>query len=77
MNEISITGRVNEQHLLSARVPDSFPPGPVTIVVTAAPSDSDIEDDWMMSIAHEWADDLNDARQDIYSLADGEPVNAT
>jgi hypothetical protein len=29
---------------------------------------------WMEWIAHEWADDLGDPRQDIYNLEDGEPT---
>ena len=29
----------------------------------------------MMGVAEEWAGDLGDARQDIYTLADGEPVH--
>jgi hypothetical protein len=30
---------------------------------------------WEQGVAKEWADDLADTRQDIYSLQDGQPVN--
>ena len=76
MNTVSITGRVDEQHVLSAQVPASIPPGPVTILIVPPTPRNDGDDDWMASVAHEWADELNDARQDIYTLADGEPVDA-
>jgi hypothetical protein len=29
---------------------------------------------WIDGIAREWADDLGDARQDIYTVEDGEPI---
>jgi hypothetical protein len=32
---------------------------------------------WMRALAQEWQDELADERQDIYSLEDGEPVDAT
>ena len=36
---------------------------------------SDVAGDaWMAGISEEWADDFSDPRQDIYTLADGEPV---
>jgi hypothetical protein len=30
---------------------------------------------WSHGVAKEWADDLGDSRQDIYTLEDGQPVN--
>ena len=35
----------------------------------------DAESDWAASISHEWAEELNDSREDIYSLTDGEPID--
>ena len=29
---------------------------------------------WTAGVAQEWADELSDPEQDIYTLADGEPV---
>jgi hypothetical protein len=76
-NSITITGQVSDQHLLSAQVPDSVPPGPVTIVILPASAHEDVEQRWMAGVAREWADELNDAQQDIYTLNDGDPVSAT
>ena len=30
---------------------------------------------WMTGISDQWAEELRDPRQDIYTLADGEPVD--
>ena len=69
-----MTGHVDEQHRLSAEVPASVPPGPVTVLIVPASQEDDAGDAWMAGISQEWADDLNDPCQDIYTLADGEPV---
>jgi hypothetical protein len=78
MGTIKLTGHVDEDHQLRAEVPESVSPGPVEVVVLL-PSDS--EDDtgaaWMAGIAHEWIAELSDPREDIYTLADGESVDAT
>ena len=77
MNSVLITGSVNDQHLLSAQVPSTIPPGPVTImIVPQDPSDANAVG-WMSGVAREWADELGDQRQDIYTLNDGEPVDAS
>jgi hypothetical protein len=73
MSEFKITGHVDERHMLSAQVPDSVPPGPVTVWIVPAPPD---EAEWMAGIAREWSDELSDERQDIYTLDDGEPLDA-
>lgn len=76
MSTRKITGHVNEQHVLSAQVPDSIPPGPVTIVIIPQAPPEDAPEAWAAGIAHEWADELSDTRQDIYTLDDGEPMDA-
>jgi hypothetical protein len=78
MGTIKLIGHVDEQRQLRAEVPDSVAPGPVEVVVLL-PSDS--EDDagaaWMAGVAREWATELSDPREDIYTMADGEPVDGT
>jgi hypothetical protein len=74
MNTIRLAGQVDDNHRLSAEVPDSVPPGPVTVLIVPAGEEDDAGHAWMTGIAQEWADDLKDPRQDIYTLADGEPV---
>jgi hypothetical protein len=77
MQTIKLMGHVDEHHRLSADAPALVPPGPVEIVVLLSPrpEEADAGAAWMAGVAREWAEDLGDARQDIYTLADGEPVN--
>jgi len=78
MLTLKIVGQVDESHQLSASLPDSIRPGQVEILVMIP---SDVEDEagtaWMRGVVHEWRDDLNDSREDIYTLADGEPVDGS
>jgi hypothetical protein len=74
MSDLTVTGHVDQNHQLSARVPDSVPPGPVTVSIVPAPQEDDAGDAWMAGVAYEWADELSDPREDIYTMADGEPI---
>ena len=73
MNAVRISGHVDGQHRLSAVVPDSIPPGPVTVLIVGHRDEDDASEAWMSGVAREWADELSDARQDIYTLSDGAP----
>ena len=75
MNTVRVTGHVDQTHRLSAEVPDSIPPGPVTVFVVPASQEDDAGHAWMTGVAKEWVGELSDVRQDIYTLADGEPVD--
>ena len=77
METVVVTGSVNDQHVLSANVPTSLPPGPVTIVVLPSSPEANLDREWIEGVAHEWADELSDPRQDIYTMDDGVSVNAT
>ena len=66
MNTVKIPGHVDENHQLTAEVPESVPAGPVTVLIVPA---SQEDDAWMAGVGREWADDLNDSRQDLYTLA--------
>ncbi len=76
MAAMKVFGQVDQSHRLSAIVPESIEPGPVEILVIRPERD---EDDagaaWAEGIAHEWQAELNDPREDLYTLADGEPVD--
>lgn len=76
MSTVKIRGHVDEQHMLSAQVPESVPPGPVSILIVPIPPLDDAEGRWTEGVADEWADELRDVRQDIYTLDDGEPMDA-
>ena len=60
MNTIKLSGQVDENHRLSAEVPDSIPPGPVTVLIVPVSQEDNAGDAWMTSIAREWSDDLTD-----------------
>ncbi|NUQ63511.1 MAG: hypothetical protein HUU20_13615 [Pirellulales bacterium] len=75
MNAVKIIGNVDENHQLLAQVPATIPPGPVTVLIVPMWQEDEAGDAWTEGIAHEWADELSDPRQDIYTLADGEPVH--
>ena len=76
MLTLKVIGEVDESHRLSADVPDSIRPGPVEIMVIVPVATED-EAQWVRGVAHEWRDELNDSREDIYTLADGEPVDGS
>lgn len=75
MNAVQISGHVDGQHRLSAVVPDSIPPGPVTVLIVPRSDEDDAGGEWMQGITREWANELGDTRQDIYTLSDGAPQN--
>ena len=76
MDSIPIQGHIDEQHRLTAIVPGTVAAGPVTIwIAPATQHEDDSGGQWMSGIAKQWAQELGDAREDIYTLADGEPVD--
>jgi hypothetical protein len=75
MDSIPIHGQIDDQHRLSAVVPGSVPPGPVTVWITPAIQEDDAGSAWTDGISQQWADELADSRQDIYDLSDGDPVD--
>ena len=74
MSIVRITATVDPSHRLFAQVPAEIPPGPVTVLIAPQRHEDDAGDAWAEAVARDWADDLNDPRQDLYTLADGEPV---
>ena len=75
MKAIELTGDIDEQHRLRARVPEDLPAGPVRLIVFL-PDEDETGGAWAQGISREWADELSDPRQDIYTLRDGQPINA-
>jgi hypothetical protein len=75
MKAIELMGNIDEQHNLRANVPTGLPAGPVRLIVLL-PDEDDIGAAWANGIAREWTDELRDARQDLYTLDDGQPANA-
>ena len=77
MSTVKVVGNVDEHLRLSAQVPASIRPGPVTILVFSASEEDREAEAWTAGVAQEWAEDLSDTGQDIYTLTDGEPVRET
>jgi hypothetical protein len=77
MNVVKVTGNVDKNHRLSAQVPATIPPGPVTVLIVPVMEQDETGDAWSAGIAREWADELSDPAQDIYTLADGESVQGS
>ena len=74
MDMVKLSGNVDENHRLSAQVPASISPGPVTVLVVPVSQEEHEASVWSAGVAREWADELRDTAQDIYTMADGEPV---
>ena len=74
MKAVELIGKVDEQHKLQVQVPETLPPGPVRIIVLI-PEEDEAGLAWMQGIAREWAAELSDPREDIYTLEDGKPVD--
>jgi hypothetical protein len=72
---IALVGEVDERHKLRADVPEEVPTGQVRLIVLL-PDEDEAGARWAQGIAREWRDELADPRQDIYTLEDGQPVNA-
>jgi hypothetical protein len=75
MNSVKVTGNVDQNHRLWAQVPATVPPGPVTVLIVPLSQEDEAGEAWTKGIARQWADELGDPDQDIYTLADGEPVD--
>lgn len=76
MRAIELVGDVDDDHRLRAEVPGDLPAGPVRLILLV-PEEDEAGMNWMRGVAAEWSDELADARQDIYTLEDGQPVNAS
>jgi hypothetical protein len=79
MHTIRLRATVDEHHRLTAQAPPTVAPGPVEIALLVQSSigtEDDAGEAWAEGIARQWAEDLGDPRQDLYSASDGEPVNA-
>ena len=76
MNAIELVGDIDEQHQLHAKVPKGVPAGQVRLIVLL-PGEDDAGSLWSHGIAAEWSAELTDPREDIYTMDDGRPVNAS
>ena len=75
MKAIELIGDIDEHHRLRASVPEELPAGPVRLIVLLSEED-EAGTVWDRGVAQEWAAELSDSRQDIYTLADGQIIDA-
>ena len=82
MESIPLEGHVDDQHRLTVNVPGSIPPGPVVVwIAPAIVAKGNVSKEepagaaWAEGVARDWAAELSDTRQDIYSLADGDALD--
>ena len=75
MNAIELIGDIDDRHQLHAQVPIELPTGRVRLIVLLAGED-EAGGMWAHGIAAAWSAELQDPREDIYSLDDGQPVHA-
>lgn len=76
MKAVELIGEVDEQHRLKAQAPEALAPGLVRILVLI-PEEDEAGSAWAQGIGREWAAELSDPHEDIYTLEDGDPVSAT
>jgi hypothetical protein len=77
MKAFEFFAEVDAQRRVQIALPPTVMPGTVRIIVLAQETDEEETDAlWMQGVAREWADELADTRQDIYTLEDGEPIDA-
>jgi hypothetical protein len=76
MRAIRITGEIDENHSIRAEAPRDLPPGRVQLIVVR-PDEDEAGAIWPWDVSQAWSDELGDARQDLYTLADGRPVAAS
>jgi hypothetical protein len=75
MRGIELIGDVDDEHRLQARVPADVPAGRVRVIVLL-PDEDEAGASWARGVASECSAELEDTREDIYSLDDGQPVHA-
>ena len=70
MKTVKLLGNVDNSHRLLAQVPPDIAPGPITVLIVRNSAEDVDGDDWAAAVAQDWANELNDPREDIYTLND-------
>ena len=76
MRAIELTGQIDEQHRLHADIPKDLQAGQVRLIILV-PNEDESGSPWARGIGHQWSTELLDTREDIYTLLDGQPMNAS
>ncbi|MGD0227204.1 MAG: hypothetical protein ABSF71_33170 [Terriglobia bacterium] len=75
MKAVELQGEIDDQHRLHADVPQSLPAGSVRVIVLISEEDEG-GSAWAAGVSSEWSAEPNDPAQDIYTLNDGQPIDA-
>jgi hypothetical protein len=75
MKAIELVGDIDDQHNIPVKVPEELPAGPVRLIVLL-PDEDEAGVAWARGVGREWETVLSDSKQDIYTLDDGQPVDA-
>ena len=76
MRAIGIVGEIDEDHNIRAEAPRDLPPGRVQLILIG-PDEDESGASWPWDVSQAWSDELGDVRQDLYTPADGQPVDAS
>jgi hypothetical protein len=77
MKALEFVAEVDEQCRLQLALPEMPAPARVRVIVLMPEPGEDVAGlAWEQGIAREWATELADPREDIYTLEDGEPTDA-
>ena len=75
MKALEVTAEIDSQHHLRGAVPPDLRPGRVWVIILV-PEEDEGGEAWERGVAREWGAELGDVREDIYTLADGDPEDA-
>ncbi|MCS7208731.1 MAG: hypothetical protein NZ874_04085 [Fimbriimonadales bacterium] len=67
---------VGDTRQVQITIPETIRTKQARIIILPYEPDEETET-WMRALGREWHEELADERQDIYSLDDGEPIDAT
>ena len=76
MRAMRIVGEIDDDHNIRPEAPRDLPPGRVQLIVVR-PDEDEAGAFWPWDLSQAWRDELADQQQDIYTLADGQPADAS
>ena len=78
MKAYELIGEMDDERQIHAKLPANAPLtyDDVRVIVLLPESQDETEASWMQGVASEWKAELADEREDIYTLQDGEPIDA-
>ena len=76
MKAIELSGEIDDKHQLRADAPQNLPAGSVRVIVLIPEEEDEGGPAWKFGVSSEWLAELSDSAQDIYTLNDGQPIDA-